>query len=317
MAGSGPLRAYIDLPTLLGSAPSIATALVLGANTRFASSAIAGAASLTVESTLGILPGQDIYLFDGPNTEIIRADPTNPTPTATSIALASGVTTQFAHSAGVNVATGGARGSLPQMIIQASAWIENYCQQGILGDRSLFSHSHSERLRMPSTRAKIDPWYSLAVRTRAFPVESVTSLTLDFGAGVTMSLDATQVKIDATGRSFVLPYVQAVGSTSGVGALALLSGPPIARDEQGWLEVVYVAGFTWPDLPWNLQTATSLATQEYLAAIQNPTGAAEIRQGDTMILQRQRGSGGKETSIYGLFMSQAMALLDEYRNTFV
>lgn len=317
MAGNGPFNAYIDVATFLASAPSAATSGILGANTSLASASAVGASTLTVDSSQGVTPGQPLYLFDGPNTEIVRADPTNPTPTATSIALATGSTTRFAHSAGVNVATGGPRLSLPQFILQACGWVENYCQQGVMGDRSLLSHSRTERLRMPSTRAKIDPWYSLAVRPRAFPISAVTALAIDFGAGATQTLDTSAIELDATGRSFVLPYVQPLGLSQGVGALALLSGPPVLRGDQAWCVVTYTAGFVWPNLPWNLQTATCLATQEYLAALQNPTGAAMIRQGDVQISQRLRGSGGKESSAYGLFMSQAMYLLEELRNTFI
>ena len=314
MAGNGPINAYCDVPTFLMSAPGISpSAGLLGANARLTTASLVGATSLTVDTSIGVTPGQYVFVLDGPNTEIVRADVVNPTPTGTTITiLAPG--TQLAHAIGTNITTGGSRGALGQLILQASGWVENFCQQGVAGDRGLFSVARTEKLRMPSTRAKIDPWQSLSVRPRHFPITAITTVSLEWEGGAAQSYDLSTIEIDASARSFVLPQFKGLTNP---GSIDALYGPPLLPGDQGWCNVTYTAGFTWPNLPWDFQTAVMLAVQEFMAYQQNPTGAALVKQGDVMIQQRLRGSGGKESSINGLFLSQATVMLQSYRNMFV
>lgn len=313
MAGSGPFNAYVDVPTLLAAAPSIPTGGLLGCNTQLSAATLAGVTALPVLASANCSPSQLVYILDGSNTEIVQASASTPTPDATHITLASATT--LPHSAGASVSTAGVQGALAQTILQASGWLEGYCQQGTPGDRGLLSKSRTEKLRMPTTRAYVDSWGSLVVRPRYFPVTAVAALALQYNASASMALDPTQIMLEGTERSFTVPILKAPGGT--VGNLALLYGPPVDRGDQGWVNLTYTAGYSWPNLPWDLQSAAIFAAQEFLSYLLNPTGAAIIRQGDMMLVQRQRGSGGKESSIHGLFMSQATILLEPFRQHFI
>ena len=66
--------------------------------------------------------------------------------------------TTLAHAPGVSASQAGAGGSLAEVILRASAWIENYCQQGTSANHSLFALSRAEKWGMPGRRAAGCGW---------------------------------------------------------------------------------------------------------------------------------------------------------------
>ena len=89
----------------------------------------------------------------------------------------------MAHAPGVSASQAGAGGSLAEVILRASAWIENYCQQGTTADHSLFALSRTEKWGMPGRRALLDVDGTLVMRPGHFPVQSVASLAVQLPSG--------------------------------------------------------------------------------------------------------------------------------------
>lgn len=87
-------------------------------NAQLTQAVVAGATSLTVDTTIGMTLGETLTLYDGVSWEQVIIDPTG-TLTATTVPLASG--TLFAHAVGVRVA------DLPEAVslatIYATAWL--------------------------------------------------------------------------------------------------------------------------------------------------------------------------------------------------
>jgi hypothetical protein len=77
--------------------------------------------------------------------------------------------------------------------------------------------------------------------------------------------------------------------------------------------LTYTAGYAQAAMPQDIQYAAALATQEWLGYAQNPTGAAQLRQGGVEIMQRLKGSGGKESSVDSILLSQAKVILLPYQ----
>ena len=145
--------AYLDVPGYLLATTGQETASLLGLNTLIAGNTVsAGAVSLPVASSSGWQSGP-LWLLDGPYSEIVQV---TSAPDATHLTLAT-PGTQFAHAAGVSASQAGSGGGLAEVLLRASAWIENYCQQGSSAtDRSLFASLRSERWGLPSMRAFVD-----------------------------------------------------------------------------------------------------------------------------------------------------------------
>lgn len=313
MTATPAISCYLDVPGFLASQPSLATATLLGGNTTLASASLVGATSLSVGNTSGFQSGQLIYILDGPNTELVLA--ATPAYTSASALLLASPGCAYAHSAGASVSSGGSAGALGDTLLAASSWVEEYCGQGHPGSRSLYSATHTENLPMPTTRAFIDRAYGLLVRPSWFPVTTISAVAIAQSPTMTAAFDATQAMIDPSGQSVTIPQLYPLVG----GQPSLASFTYYNRGSPQWASITYAAGFPVGvgQLPWQFLRAVSFVAREFLAYARNPTGAAMIRQGDVQLMQRLRGSGGKETSADTIFMVQARQLLQPYKALWV
>ncbi|HKT40519.1 MAG TPA: hypothetical protein VJR48_19260, partial [Ktedonobacterales bacterium] len=189
-------------------------------------------------------------------------------------------------------------GSLAETILRASAWMEGYCQQGTAADRSLYALSRTEQWGMPGSRAWIDRDVIAVVRPGHFPVQSVSSLTLDQGEVGAFALDVAQAQLPSDGRLIEVPLF------AGIDPLLALS-----RSLRTWISVTYVGGITPGALPYDLTQACIWVTSELLAERRNPSGAARIRQGKFELQARPWGDRSGDSTL----LLQAKAALEPYR----
>jgi len=214
MAGSMGSSAYLDVPGYLRATTGQETASLLGLNTTLggAGTVAAGTTALPVAASAGWAAGP-LWILDGPSSEVAQvtgsADGTHLTLAAPG--------TAFAHAAGVSAAQAGAGGSLAEALLRASAWMENYCQQGsATGDRSLFALGRTERWGMPGVRAWLDADGVLVVRPGHFPVQAVASLAVTLWDGTAVTLDVSGAQIGASGRMIETPVMVAGGPQPGL-----------------------------------------------------------------------------------------------------
>ncbi len=299
---------YVDAPAFLRGAMGVETASLLGGNSTLATAASAGATSLTAASGTGFAAGL-AWMLDGPNSEMVTIISVS----GATLALAAG--TGFAHSAGVNVASGGAAGNLAEVLVRASGWVERFCGQGRPGNASdpmLFAVARAERCRLPGPHATLDADGVLTVRPLHFPVQSVSSLTLDWGQGQTWSLDATQIEYPNSARSFDLPPPLPVLATSGfIGSLPRAWNTlMLNRMGPAWVILNYTGGLTQGALPMEFVQAVCWVACHLLGYRENPTGAAERRLGKKALVARLRGESGDQSGL----LEDARAVLEAYRN---
>lgn len=291
--------AYLDISDYLRAATNQETASLLGLNTTLAAGVAAGALTLPVASSVGWAAGP-IWLLDGPWAE--RAQLTGAPDGATLTLATPGVT--LAHGAGVSVSQAGPSGALAEVILRASGWIENYCRQGGPGDRALFALPRTERWRLPGPRAWLEPDGALAVRVGHFPVQAVTTLSVETAPGAALALDVSQVELASDGRLIELPPSALVPS----GAIA--PPPGLSRGGKGWLSVTYTGGPVTPGAtPYDLRQACIWVVSELLSQRRNPTGAAAVRMGSFELQARPRTDPTGDS----LLLIQAKAALQPYR----
>ena len=287
--------AYVDVPGYLRAATNLETASLLGLNTALggAATVAAGAVSLPVVSSAGWGAGP-LWLLDGPWSEVAQvigsADSTHLTLAAPG--------TRWPHAPGVSVSQAGASGSLAELVLRASAWMEGYCQQGAPADRSLYALIRTEQWGMPGARAWIDRDAVAVVRPGHFPVQSASALTLDQGEWGAMTLDVSQVRLPADGRLIEASLL------AGIDPLLALS-----RSRRAWLSVTYIGGVTPGALPYDLAQACVWITSALLAERRNPTGAARVRQGKFELQARPWGDHSGDSTL----LLQAKAALEPYR----
>jgi len=290
--------AYLDVPTYLRAPTGQEAASLLGLNTTIGggSSVPAGTLSLPVVASAGWAAGP-LWLLDGPSSEVVQvagaAD-------ATHLTLAAPGTT-LAHAPGVSASQVG--GSLAEAILRASAWIENYSQQGTPSDRSLFAASRMERWGMPGRRAPLDVDGILAVRPGHFPVQSVASLALLLPSGAIQSIDVSLAQITSEGRLVEAPLLF-VG-----GAQPTLMPTAISRAGRQWVTLTYTGGFAAGAVPYDVQQACVWMVSELLSARRNPSGAATVRQGTTELVARP----WRDTTGDSILLVQAKAALAAWR----
>lgn len=308
-AGLG-LSAYLDVPAYQRAPHNQEIASLLGLNTTLGDSVSqpVGTTSLLVAASTGWAAGP-AWLLDGPYSEVVTvtgsADGTHVTLAAPG--------TQFAHAPGVSLSQAGASGSLAEVILRASSWIENYCRQGASGgDRSLFALPRTERWAMPSMRAHIDRDNTIVVMPGHFPVQSLASISIELGQGQTLSLDATQLELQVAGRLIEIPYLLLGGPT--VGQQLMLETKGLSRSQRQWAVVTYTGGISYVSggqatIPYDVQQAAVWIVSELLSQRANPTGAAEVDLGKSKVTQRQRGDVVGDS----ILMLRAHDLLDYYR----
>lgn len=277
--------AYIDIAGYMQAPHGQETASLLGLNTTTggASSQPVGTTALVVVSSVSWAAGS-AWILDGPTSEIVTV---TGSVDGTHLTLAS-PGTQFSHAPGVSVSQAGSAGCLAATILRACGSIENYCQQGDSGgDRSLYALARTERHAMPTTRAYLDRDGILAIMPGHFPVQSVSSVAVEFGQGQSLTLDATQAELPTTGRVLEFPYLLQNGIS--VGAQLFLDTRGLSRSLRQWATITYTGGITAGAVPYDIEQAAVWITSDLLSQRQNPTGAAEQVLGKRRLVQRQRG----------------------------
>ena len=297
--------AYIDVPAYLRAGANQETASLLGLNTTIGGSATlaAGSTSLPVAASSGWAAGP-LWLLDGPYSEVAQVIAA---PDGAHLTLAA-PGTQWPHAPGVSVSQTGTAGALAEIILRASGWIENYCQQGgSAGDRSLYAVGRTERWGAPSSRAMLDRDDTLALRPGHFPVQSVSALSLESAPGESLSLDVTKIEIASGGRLIEAPYLAAIPSAPG--QLAIWEPGQLSRARRRWVSVTYVGGLTTGAVPYDVQQACVWVVSDLLGQRRNPTGAALVRMGRFELQARPRG----DTTGESILMLQAKVALEAYR----
>jgi hypothetical protein len=299
-AGLG-LSAYLDVPQYQRAPHNQEIASLLGLNTTLgatASSQPAGTTALEVVAASGWAVGP-AWILDGPVSEVVQV---TGSVDGTHVTLAA-PGTLFAHNAGVSLSQAGTAGSLAEVILRASAWIEDYCQQGgpagaYGGDRSLYALARTERWAMPTGRAHSDRDNTIVVMPGHFPVHSVSALSIELGQGQTLALDVSSVEQQTGGRFVEVPYLLLGGPT--VGQQLMLETRGLSRAQRQWAVITYTGGIAasdaggaasgaLADVPWSLQQAMVWVVSDLLAQRANPTGAAEVNAGKLHRVHRQRG----------------------------
>jgi hypothetical protein len=276
------LSAYIDVPTYQRAPNNQEIASLLGLNTTLTAPATGGTSNtLTVGASAGWAT-TPAWILDGPYSEVVTI---TGSADGTHVSLAAAV--QFNHAAGVSISQAGTAGSLAEVILRASAWIEGHCQQGTSGgDHTLWALSRTERWGMPTVRAYIDRDAVVVVQPGHSPVSAVSALTIEFGQGQSLSLDVTQLELMTVGRTVEVPYL--LGQPS-VGAQLWLETAGLSRSRRQWANLTYMGGIPVGAVPYDVQQAAIWIVSELLSQRANPTGAAETQLGKRHTTHRQRG----------------------------
>ena len=298
---------YIDSIAYLKQPTGLQLGSYVGNNARLTSTAAAGATSLSVVAGSATLYQYDpVYVFDGPNSEILQVGAAGASPGATSIPLQSA--TAFQHAAGTVYCTDGTAGSLGRQIFKASRRIEDeICHQ------ALWATAYTgEILTMPTMRAAWDNQANLHFRPRHFPITTLTSVTAMVNQQVTWTYDVTQAIIDSDQQTVDLPQI-ALTTVGGGTPSQFFTGSPwlspsASRQRNAWVTIAYTAGFATGQLPDTVVEACELLTSECFSALVNPVGADEIQQGKRRVVFTLRGDQSGES----LLVKRAKALLQPY-----
>jgi hypothetical protein len=249
---------------------------LLGNLTRLSGSIALGATSLPVSpaTTIYLAVDDQITIFDGANSEVVTV--TTATVTGSSTILVSA--TLAAHASKVVICSNGTLGSLADMIVDASAWLENICQQ------PRWQATFTEQLRAPSMRAAVDVNGAIVIRPRRFPIVSVSSISYQTDPTNVVPLSTAYVTLEQ--QLITLPVLAATGGTQG--NMALLSRP-VSRQTQIWYNITYIAGYAPGTIPGHVTEAGMCLVSALLADRQNPTGGAEVQMGKRHLVAYLRG----------------------------
>jgi hypothetical protein len=276
------------------------TSTVIGNLTRIASPGIiAGATSIPlVAPTNAVLNIFDpVVIFDGANSEEVTITATA-NQGATSLTVSA---TQHAHAAGTPIAGDGSQGSLPAMIVNASAEIEAYCRQSLLQ-----AEHTNEVLPLRSMRASVSNDYQLVVRPKQVPVTSITGITAMLNASTSLALDPSEIFIDADGQTATLALMNVTGiNTSQFGNVT----PALFPNTPGWIELSYTAGYAYAALPNDIRQAAVWLVSDLLSDRRNPTGSAELKYGDVQTKHRLAGEAQGRSQL----TTKAYGNLNRYR----
>jgi hypothetical protein len=295
------LSAYLDVPAYLRAPTGQEAASLLGLNTTIGggSSVPVGTLSLPVVASAGWAAGP-LWLLDGPSSEVVQV---TGAADATHLTLAAPGTVN-AHAPGVSASQAGAGGSLAEVVLRASAWIENYCQQGTTGDHSLFALNRTEKWGMPGRRALLDVDGTLVMRPGHFPVQSVASVAVQLPSGASQNLDLSLAQITGEGRLIEAPLV-----FTGAAPFAVIP-TALTRAGRQWVIVTYTGGFVAGAVPYDVQQACIWMASELLSARRNPSGAATVKQGTSELVARP----WRDTTGDSILLVQAKAALAPWRS---
>lgn len=289
---------YLDHFAFLRNPNGLQVAPYLGNSLRLASGVSAGATTLPVTpaTTVDLHQYDQLYLFDGLNSEILTVNADTAFP-ATSIPLQSG--TQYAHVANVSLCSDGTQGSLGQQLFTAGQWIEDICHQSLW-----VSTYTNEILSMPTMRASIDEQGMLWFRPRHFPITSLAALSIQVGNYTATSYDPAQAVIDGDRQLVQVPEL--VPLSSGSQPPYTLTPLPVSRSTKATLTITYNSGYN--PLPTTVQRACSLLTNQCFVELYNAIGADQQQQGKRNVTFTLRGDQSGES----LLVKQARLLLQPY-----
>jgi hypothetical protein len=299
------MNTYTDPFAYLRAATGHDTSTVIANLTRIASNASIGATSISLQAatTTALNQYDQVYIFDGSASEIVTMTPSTTGSPATSLTVSA---TQYAHSAGTPICsdgTGGIAGSLASMIFTASSQIEEYCRQPLL--QATYSN---EQLPLRTMRAAVTRDYTLMIRPKRFPVTAVSAASLILRGQTTITLDTSQVDIDADAQ--LVNFLQIQSSSGGNGGNTLYATWPIALPATpGYAKLSYTAGYVYSTLPPDVRQACIWLVSDLLSDRRNPTGAAELRLGDMQLVTRLRG----DTTGRSVLTIRAYDYLEPYR----
>ena len=278
---------YLDIPRYLNNAAhGLEVGSLLGGNSTLSSSYAIGATSLGVASGTGYVAG-DAWILDGLNSETVTI--TNVVSNTLTIASPGLVA---AHNARVSISQASANGTgcLADIIVQASREIDNICRQGPDGslDRSLYAISRTEILEAPYRGAAFTVDNALAIHPYHFPVQSVTSVNTQVGAGPSQAVNLQYMYLVNGARAIKVPWAQLQTNT----AMSLMI-TPYSRNAETAVTLTYVGGpivgTTCADVPPEIQRACMLLVNDILSLRKNPLGAAFTHRGDENYGWEQRG----------------------------
>lgn len=297
----GLLNMYIDPLTFRRAPSGLESDSLLGNLVLLASPGVtAGATSLPLQApglttTLNLY--DRVYLFDGPNSEVVTVTVSTDTLGVENISC---TPTAVAHLALTVICTNGSLGSLADQIASASAWMEHVCYQ------SLFQTTYTnELLAMPTMRAAFDADGQLTFRPRHFPITSVTGLAVAWAPSLVVTYDPTQTFIDGASRVCSVPNLVMLPGNQ-IQNSNLLQSP--SRSRKGQVQVTYTAGYAANALPGDLREACVLVTSDLLAKRYNPVGAPDISDGSSHISSVLKGDNSGET----MLIKRARAILAKY-----
>jgi hypothetical protein len=296
------MNTYTDPYAYLRAATGHDTSTVIANLTRIASTASIGATSITLQAATTTALGEydQVYIFDGSNSEIVTMTPATTNAGATSLTVSP---TQYAHNAGVAICTDGTMGSLAAMIFTASSQIEEYCRQPLLQ-----ASYGDEKLPLRSMRAAVTRDYTLMIRPKRFPVTAISAASLILRGPATIALDVSQADIDADAQLVTFLQIQ-TSSGSNDGNTFFATRPVALPMTPGYAQLSYTAGYAYAALPTEIRQACIWFVSDLLSDRRNPTGAAELRLGDINMVTRWRG----DTTDRSTLAMRAYEMLDPYR----
>jgi hypothetical protein len=140
-------------------------------------------------------------------------------------------------------------------------------------------------------------------------VASVASLTVQMGAQSADTIDLTYLWNPTDGRTVRIPWAQRAGTPPNLSVFPFI---PYPRNLGFLATLTYVggpcAGTTLDSVPFPIREATYLIVMDRLGFRKNPTGAAMVRLGDSMLETRLRG----DTSGKSILRLQAEDYLGPY-----
>jgi hypothetical protein len=304
---------YTDCQDVVNnSSVNVELASLLGGNTTLAAGVAAAAVSLTPVSTTGFSATGtfQLYILDGANSEIATASVSGG-----NLSVPAGVA--VAHTAGVNLVSAGIAGNLADIILRASSDVENICGQGPDGgDRSLFQAVRSETFSGPTPRAVFDRDNQLIVRPYRFPVVSVASASIQFGANVPIGINTTYLVLPDGARQIIIPAAQQYALQGYLGVP--FNYMPYPRAKPFYATLTYTggpcAGQSLANVPYDIKEATTYIILDRLAFRSNTLGGTMFRRGDVMFQHaaHTRGGGGSGGGGDSLFRMQAREKLGRY-----
>jgi hypothetical protein len=272
------------------------TASLVGNSGRLTGNA-AGATSLGVTPHLTIeqIQYDQVYIFDGSNSEIVTVGSAGAAIGASSIPVSA---CQFAHAAGTAYCTDGTLGSLAAEIITASDMVEDTCLQ------SLLLSTRIDTLSLQTTRAAVGKDHVLVTRPMNFPVQTVTSLVLNVPGSAQVTFDATQAFLD--GGQQLVKFFQLIPTGS------VPFGSPfqtmLNQRTVGTVVLTYTSGFAYASMSPRIKKACVLYVSDLLSKRRNSVGASEYTSGHVKMKWGHIGDTSGESDL----IKQARGLLSSF-----